>query len=167
MNNSVSGVKSPHPDGKVPFLEDGHCAISETLAICIYLCEKNADNALYPTDPVEKAVVNSWLSFTLTDLESPVWNLLKQVLFTPDNQRSANLINYFKQDATQVISRIKFNSADAWIAGNHFTLADIFMAHTLLWAKAGGIELNDELDNYILRAINRPAFLTAQERNNR
>lgn len=166
FTNSVSSVKSPHPYGKVPFLEDGNCAISETLAICIYVCEQYADNALYPTNPEEKAAVNAWISFALTDLESPVWNLLKHVLFIPSDQRSAHLINYFKQDATEAISRIKLSSNNAWIAGNNFTLADIFLSHTLLWAKACGVEINNEIDSYILRAMNRPAFLKAQEINN-
>ncbi|WP_392559661.1 glutathione S-transferase family protein [Orbus mooreae] len=166
LMNSVSGVKSPHPNGKVPFLEDENCSISETLAICIYICDKYADKFLYPTNPAEKAHVNSWISFALTDLESPVWNLLKQVLFTPDNQRLPPLINYFKHEASQVISRIKFNPDYTWIAGNNFTLADIFMSHTLLWAKICGVEINSNIDKYLLKAMSRPAFLKAQEINN-
>ncbi|EOC1487744.1 glutathione S-transferase family protein, partial [Cronobacter sakazakii] len=53
-----------------------------------------------------------------------------------------------------------------WIAGDDFTLADIFMSHTLFWAKLGGITLGETLENYVNRAFSRPAFIQAQQRNN-
>lgn len=84
-------MKSPHPRGKVPFFTDEDISISETLAICVYLCERHTDEALYPTKIEEKAIVNSWLSFALTDLETSVWGLLKQLILVPDDQRTPDL----------------------------------------------------------------------------
>ncbi|WP_313046969.1 glutathione S-transferase family protein [Atlantibacter hermannii] len=159
-------VISPHPCGKVPFLTDEKVSVSETLAICIYLCEQHPDTCLYPTDPREKASVNSWLSFALTDLEAPVWILLKQMVFIPEGQRSPDLMSYFTHEASNVISRINLNPTHSWIAGSSFTLADIFLSHTLHWAKLCGIEMHKEIDGYITRAMSRPAFMRAQEKNN-
>ncbi len=159
-------VKSPHPFGKVPFLIDGEIAISETLAICIYLCEKYPGTSLYPENPQQKASVNSWISFALTDLEAPIWNLLKHIVFTPANQRSEELMSHFRRDANKALCQMPFNPAHPWIAGNDFTLADIFVSHTLLWAKICGLEINDNLNSYMHRAMTRPAFLRAQEINN-
>lgn len=164
--SSNPSVKSPHPFGKVPFLIDGDVSVSETLAICIYLCEQHAETSLYPAELKKKASVNSWLSFALTDLESPVWNLLKQVVFIPESQRSPDLMSYFKNEANKVISQIRLNPAHTWIAADCFTLADIFISHTLLWAKMCGIEMNQQIESYITRAMSRPTFLRAQERNN-
>lgn len=159
-------VISPHPCGKVPFLIDEKVSVSETLAICIYLCEQHPDTCLYPTEPQEKASVNSWLSFALTDLEAPAWNLLKQMVFIPEDQRSPDLMSYFTREVKNVISRISLNPTHSWIAGSSFTLADIFMSHALQWAKLCGIEIHKEIDDYITRAMSRPAFLRAQEKNN-
>lgn len=159
-------VKSPHPYGKVPFLTTGNLSVSETLAICIYICEQHPDSCLYPTGAEEKAAVNSWLSFALTDLEAPVWSLLKQMIFTPESQRSQDIMSYFRHEASNAVSQIKLNPTHAWIAGDSFTLADIFISHTLLWAKLCGIEMDAEIENYINRAMSRPAFLRAQEKNN-
>ncbi|MFA9594442.1 glutathione S-transferase family protein [Citrobacter telavivensis] len=163
----ASGVKSPHPYRKVPYLTDGNVSLSETMAICIYICEQHPGTSLYPENSAEKAAVNSWISFALTDLESPVWNLLKQRVLTPENLRSTELMNYFGNEASKVLSQIQFNPDYAWIAGDNFTLADIFISHTLLWAKACGLEIDREVDSYILRAMSRPALLRAQDRNNR
>ncbi|WP_336999148.1 glutathione S-transferase family protein [Pantoea agglomerans] len=165
--NPADEVKSPHPLGKVPFLTDGEVSISETLAICFYLCEQHKNISIYPATAEEKSSVNSWLSFTLSDLEAPVWSLLKHVVFTPENQRSPDLMNYLSKEADKVISQIRFNPTQTWIASNNFTLADIFLSHTLLWAKLCGLEITEELDSYISRATSRPAFLKAQEINNR
>lgn len=160
-------VKSPHLRGKVPFMTDGEVSIGETLAICIYLCEKHRDQALYPQSATEKVVVNSWLSFALTDLESPVWALLKQLVFTPAEQRSTELVNFLKGEADKAVATLRFDERQEWIASHHFTLADIFMSHTLQWAKYCGVELAPQIDNYINRAMSRPAQVRAQERNNR
>lgn len=164
--NPASDVKSPHPLGKVPFLTDGKVSVSETLAICIYLCEKKEISSLYPANAEEKALVNSWLSFAISDLEAPVWGLLKQVVFTPAEQRSTDIMNYLRNEADKVISQIRFKPTHAWIAGNNFTLADIFLAHTLSWAKVCGLEIGKKMDSYILKAMSRPAFLKAQQVNN-
>lgn len=165
--NPTSEVRSPHPLGKVPFLTDGDVSISETLAICIYLCEQHKNISIYPATAEEKSSVNSWLSFTLSDLEAPVWSLLKHIVFTPENQRSPDLMNYLSKEADTVISQIRFKPNQTWIAINNFTLADIFLSHTLLWAKLCGLEITEEIDSYILRSTSRPAFLKAQEVNNR
>lgn len=161
------GEKSPHPYGKVPFFTDGSVSISETLAICIYICEQHPGTHLYSADPKDKSLVNSWLSFALSDLEAPVWGLLKQLVFTPENQRSPDLMRYLKREATKVVSQISLNTSHTWIAGDNFTLADIFMSHTLLWAKLCGIEMDENIESYLSRAMSRPSFLAAQEKNNR
>ncbi|NCH53965.1 glutathione S-transferase N-terminal domain-containing protein [Cronobacter muytjensii] len=159
-------VASPHPCGKVPFLVDGDVSVCETLAICTYICEKYAGSTLYPTDPARRAAVNSWISFALTDLESPVWNLLKQLLFVPEAQRAAPLLEYFRAGATQAVAMATPAHHTPWIAGDDFTLADIFMTHTLLWAKLCGIAPGEQHEDYLTRAFARPAFLSAQQRNN-
>lgn len=159
-------ITSPHPSGKVPFLTTDDFSVSETLAICIYLCDLHPGNGLYPQNPEDKALTNSWLSFALTELEPPVWGLLKQLVLTPESQRSADIIAYFRHEANTAVARVSLKPGQVWITGDNFTLADIFMSHILMWAKSCGIGLDTEVEEYVGRAVNRPAFLKAQERNN-
>lgn len=162
---SNPAIKSPHPRGKVPHLIDGNISIGETLAICCYLCDKYSGTVLYPSDLKTRASINAWLSFSLTDLESPVWNLLKLMVFTPENKRPPDLYNYFKQEAEKAVSQVEIKEKHLWLTGDNFTLADVFMSHTLLWAKLCGISLDRNIDSYIDRAMSRPAFLKSQARN--
>ncbi|PHM71546.1 glutathione S-transferase family protein [Xenorhabdus sp. KJ12.1] len=164
--NDNPSITSPHSRGKVPFMIDGDISIEETSAICLYLCEKYPKKSFYSTDLKERAIINSWLSFALTDLESPIWNLLKQLMFIPEEKRSLELVNYFKKESEKVINQLKFDESFEWIAGNSFTLADIFMSHTLLWAKFGGVNISPAINDYINRATNRVSYLKAQEKNN-
>ncbi|WP_446469507.1 glutathione S-transferase family protein [Xenorhabdus stockiae] len=165
LSNSPS-VTSPHSRGKIPFMVDGDISIEETLAICLYLCEKHPKKSFYSADLKEKSNINSWLSFALTDLESPIWYLLKQLFLTPEEKRSLELVNYFRKESEKVINQLKFDKGREWIAGNNFTLADIFVSHTLLWAKLCGININPTINDYISRATNRVSYLKAQEKNN-
>ena len=157
---------SPHPRKKVPFLVDGEVAIGETLAICLYLCEKHSSHAFYPPRIEDQAAVNAWLSFALTDLEAPIWGLAKQKILTPEAQRSEAVMAYFAYEADRAIASFQLRQHQLWIAGEHFTLADIFMTQTLLWAKSCGLTLSVDIEDYLMRTTARPAFITAQQRNN-
>ncbi|WP_392566081.1 glutathione S-transferase family protein [Utexia brackfieldae] len=159
-------VVSPHPRGKVPFMVDGDISIEETLAICLYLCEKYKATTLYSSEIEKRASIHAGLSFALTDLESPIWNLLKQLVFIPQAQRSLEIVNYFKTESSKVIRQLPYDPRNMWVTGDNFTLADIFMSHTLLWAQLCGLELNADINDYIHRATSRPAYLRAQTRNN-
>lgn len=158
-------VESPHPFGKVPYLIDGDISISETLAICIFLCEKYGVDTLYPSDPAEKSRVNSWISFAITDLESSVWGLLKQLLFTTEEIRREDVVNYFREEVYKVVSQLEIDDRTRWIASENFSLADIFMSQTLQWAKFCGIELNEQIDAYLKRTTDRVSYLRAEQLN--
>ena len=158
-------TRSPHPFGKVPYLVDGDISISETLAICIYLCEKTEGNSLYPTNIETKASVNTWLSFAATELESSIWGLLKQLVFVPEEKRNADLVLYFTSEANKAISQLSIDENLQWIACNEFTLADIFISQMLQWAKACGITLPSPADAYLDKTLKRTSYYRAVEKN--
>ena len=159
-------VSSPHPLRKVPVLEDEGSLIFETAAICQYLAEKKGNDELYPHNPLRKAKVNEWLSFALTDLESPVWTLLKHKYLLPENLRSPAVTDTAFHDACKALTAIIAPDGD-WITGEHFTLADIFLAHTLMWAQLCGLPLNDALNAYVKKCQQRESYSKALECNNR
>lgn len=159
-------VSSPHPLRKVPVLEDKGQLIFETAAICQYLCEKQDAGTFYPRQPLAKAKVNEWLSFCLTDLESPVWALLKHKFLLPETLRSPAVVETAFADSGKALAAVRLEPQQTWIAGEHFTLADIFLSHTLMWAQLGGLSLSETLKNYVARCQQRSAYATASERNN-
>lgn len=160
-----SPLRSPHPFGKVPYLIEGDVSVSETLAICIYLCERSNNSSLYPTDIETKANVNAWLSFAMTDLEASIWGLLKQLVFVPEVKRSPDVVHYFTNEANRAISQLSINENTLWIACNEFTLADIFMSQILQWAKICGLMLPVTVNDYLEKTLNRTTYRKAVEQN--
>lgn len=159
-------IKSPHSRGKVPFMIDGDIAIEETLAICHYVCKKYPKETFYPSDLKQQSRINSYVSFSLTDLESPIWNLLKQYVFISEGKRSLELVNYFKNESINAMKLFSFDEGKEWVTGDNFTLADIYLTHTLLWARLCGIHVSPAINDYIDRATRRTSYINASERNN-
>ena len=157
--------ESPHPFGKVPYLVDGDISIGETLAICIFICEKYRGESLYPSDPLEKSLVNTWVSFAITDLESCVWGLLKQLLFISEDKRNSAIVSNLRDEVSKAIAQIKIDPHKKWIASDTFSLADIFMSQTLQWAKYCGVDLGEPINTYLEKTINRRSYQVATERN--
>lgn len=121
--------------------------------------------AIYPSDIKAQSLVDSYISFALTDLESAVWNLLKQLVFIPEEKRSLLLVNYFRTEAENV-NQFRLNENNEWIADDSFSLADIFLLHTLIWARLCHIKPSPAINDYIERAISRKSYIQAQERKN-
>ncbi|WP_244175705.1 glutathione binding-like protein [Xenorhabdus vietnamensis] len=63
------------------------------------------------------------------------------------------MVNYFRSEASKAVSQVNLTENYKWIAGENFTLADIFMSHILLWAKLCGIPMDKNIEHYIDRAM--------------
>lgn len=160
------GIRSPHPQRKVPVLEDGPFFLAETLAICKFICSKYAARVLYPVQADEQAIIDQWLSFAITELEAPLWLLLKHTRLLPESARVAAVAEVAAADALASLRLLSQARTDRWIAGENFTLADIFLAHNLSWAQAAGLTLSEPLTDYMTRCFERPASQRALATNN-
>ncbi|MGZ8217511.1 glutathione S-transferase family protein [Methylomagnum sp.] len=130
-----------NPYGRVPVLVDGELVLSESVAICLYLADKYADRGLAPTPgTAQRAVHDQWLLFCATELEQPLWQIRRHTALYPAEQRLP---------AEVAIARANFQRAAAvldgalrdkvHLAGTGFSIADIVVAHTLLWAAGYGL----------------------------
>ncbi|MCA4825697.1 MAG: glutathione S-transferase family protein [Serratia rubidaea] len=159
-------IRSPHPQNKVPVLDDKGFLIFESAAICKYVCAKTAGQCLYPAELRANARVEQWMSFALTELEPPLWSLLKHVALLPDALKVAAVAEVARREAESAIKCLEHQSIASWITGDTFTIADIFVAQNLMWAKACGIPLPTVFEEYLLRCQTREAYQQAVIRNN-
>ena len=166
LMSATPGSYSPHPQHKVPVLDDDGFILFETSAICKYLCSSVPSQDLYPSGLTEQAIVEQWMSFAITDLESPVWALLKHQALLPEALKVKEVVAVAKGEALRAIECIDRQNLTKWITGEKFTLADIFVAHNLLWAKACGLRLSEQIEAYLLRCQKRQAYRRALLRNN-
>lgn len=154
-----------HPDGKVPVIEDGDVYLFESAAICRYLAETYGDGTLLPSDPAARAQVDQWLSFIVTEIEQPLWNQAKHKFALPADKRVPAILPVCAWEFQRAISALarRYNGQE-YLVGNTFTLADLFLTHTLSWAASMKHRLPEPLLAYRERHIKRPAMAKAVAR---
>ena len=154
-----------HPDGKVPVIEDGDVHLFESAPICRYLAETYGDGTLLPSDPAARAQVDQWLSFIVTELEQPLWNQAKHKFALPQDKRVPAILPVCAWEFQRALSALeRRHNGQENVVGDSFTLADIFLTHTLSWAVSMKHRLPETLMAYRDRHIKRPAMARAIER---
>ena len=155
-----------HPDGKVPVIEDGELTLFESLPICRYLAEQYGDDSLLlPQSAAERAQVDQWLSFILTEIEQPLWLQAKHKFALPQERRVPAVLPtaaWEFQRALQALER-RYHGQET-LVGDTFTLADLFLTHTLMWAASMKHRLPEPLVAYSKRHAGRPALARAAEK---
>jgi glutathione S-transferase len=123
-----------NPAGKVPVLVDGKVVLTESVAIVLYLAEKYREQGLVPTDLHERAELDRWLLFTVTELEQPLWRIARHTSLYPAANRipgDVPLASQEFQSMAEVLER--HMEGRRFLVGAHVTVADFVLAHTLDW----------------------------------
>jgi len=124
-----------NPAGKVPVLVDDDFVLTESVAIVLYLAEKYPHKGLVPTDLKQKAQVNRWLLFTVTELEQPLWRIARHTALYPEHLRLAAEVSLARQDFTDMaVVMEEYMQGRKFIVGDTLTIADVVGAYTLDWA---------------------------------
>lgn len=136
--------------GQVPtlVLDDGS-AISETVAICRYLEESEAGPKLFGATPREKADVDMWVRRIEFQLGGPIGQYWRHA-----HPFTAALLTQFKDFGES--NRAHYEAAQVWLdgelargapflAGDHYSMADICALTTIDFAAWIGLPLRDDL----------------------
>lgn len=154
-----------HPDGKVPVIEDGDVHLFESAPICRYLAETYGDGSLLPNNPAARAQVDQWLSFIVTEIEQPLWSQAKHKFALPEDKRVAAILPVCAWEFQRALSALERRyKGQEYLVGNSFTLADLFLTHTLSWAVGMKHRLPEPLLAYRERHSQRPAMAKAVAR---
>lgn len=156
-----------NPAGKVPVLRDGDLVITESAAICNYLGEKYPEKGLVPNSGTpERAHYDQWLFFVLTELEQPLWTAGKHKFAIPEAYRVPAIFPTthweFKRAARLLSQGL---GEKPFILGDRFSMADIFITHTLIWAELFKFSIDHpHLPEYLARLRTRPALKRIKEK---
>lgn len=164
--NVISATKhTPGKNKKVPVLIDGEMIIFESSAICIYLAQAYGNGLLYPQGLREQAMVNQWLAYIISELEAPLWTILKHAVVWPEALRKPALLEPAKADFLRAISLIEQEiSGKTWLCNDTFSVSDIFLFHISRWATTLGLPLSETLTHYVAALETRPALHRARRR---
>jgi glutathione S-transferase len=147
-----------NPAGRVPVLVDGDLTITESVAIVLYLAERDAQRRFLPEDIALRSQVYRWLMFAATELEQPLWRIARHTALYPEEMRLPAELPIARQDFAEMAAVLGKHMRDReFVVGDEVTAADFVMAYTLDWANEarllGGFP---NLKEYFERMYARP-----------
>ena len=154
------GYRARNPFGTVPFLEDDGVALSESVAMMLYIAQAyGPTQALPPVDDARFAKVLQFTLFGEASLSALMTPLLTARFVAPDDQKR-------NWSAVETEARLKatIGRLDQELGGREFlvgpglTLADISVVTDLrIWTRGVGQALPAALRDYCERLQDRPA----------
>ena len=137
-----------NPAGKLPVLVDGDMVLTESVAIVLYLAEKYPDRGLLPTDLRERAELDRWLLFTVTELEQPLWRMARHTTLYPESDRLPADVKLASREFLSMVAILERHmQGRQFVVGQRVTVADFVVAYTLDWANE--VELLGDCPNLV------------------
>ncbi len=161
-------ILAVNPSGKIPTLLVDNHPISDSAAICLYLCDKHPQKGLSaPCATIERAEIDSWLYFAQSELEAPVWAYRKHKKTTqliPDNLK-INIKDWVEFEFSRSVETLltRLGSRD-YAMGDNFSVVDIFLAQIGQWARHERLAIPEKYRRYIDRIWARPALARARQK---
>jgi glutathione S-transferase len=158
--------RARHPLQTVPFLEDEDgVAMSESVAMLLYLAQRYGPTPLLPSDPVRLARVLQMTVFAEATLGARMNPLMEAHFGAPDADKrnwSVRGLEARIEAALEYVADM-LEAEGPYLAGAEFTLADIAIVTIFgIWRGALGKVLPDRLADYQARLTARPAYARAQ-----
>jgi glutathione S-transferase len=155
-----------NPAGTVPTIVDDGFALSESLAINLYLAKKygsNGEEALYPVNIQEEASVWRWTLWAQGHLEP--W-VQQDALLAELRQAVGSHARSAVNSALAVLDGAL--TERSWLASKHFTVGDLNVAAVLSPSRAKHLDLTpySHIESWLSRCYARPAALETRRRFN-
>ncbi|MFI5001244.1 MAG: glutathione S-transferase family protein [Reyranellales bacterium] len=149
-----------NPMGKVPAIKHGKTVVTETGAILCYLADIFPEAKLAPP-PAGRGSYYRWLFFVAGCCEPAMGN--KAVGWNPDTPELRGRFGYGSYEQT-IDTVAKAVEGRRYIAADHFTAADLYMASFLNFGMMfGTVEKRPAFEAYVRPHLERPAAKRMQE----
>jgi len=121
-----------NPNRLVPTIRDGELILWESNTIMRYLANRYGGEALYPTEPGARALVERWMDWQLSTLAPAIgpvfWALIRPSPSGPDAQQLAALIDRLGQTWALLDRQL---GKQSYVAGDGLSLADIVLGNSI------------------------------------
>ncbi|MFT5451544.1 MAG: glutathione S-transferase [Enterobacterales bacterium] len=157
------GYKKINFEGKVPTLTNDDLVLIESGAIVNYVAALSAKTDLMPTDDVRyRAKYDEVNYFILTELEQGLWTSGKHRFALPEEHRIEQALSTATFEFNKAVTTLHhWFDGSGYILGEQFTMSDILLAHTLMWAESFEFDVPKELLAYKNRMFAREACIRA------
>jgi glutathione S-transferase len=148
-----------HPLGRVPVLEDEQGPMFESTALVFHIAELYPESGLLPPQGThERAVVQGWSIFAMTELEAPAIESRRHREDYPDAAAAAQA----RCAASIAVLERALAGTPPTITGSGFNAADIVVGGVLgVAVRVGALEPSPTLAAYMESLAARPAWQRA------
>lgn len=148
-----------NPIGKVPVLVDGNVVLAESSAITMYLAERYGQGRFVPATCEDRARMNQWNLFLITEIEQPLWRIALHTFIYAEAERRPEECALAARDCCRMLAPLERHMADrTYFVGTEPTVADFTAAYTLDWADNGRLlDQSPNLKRFVERMYERPA----------
>lgn len=162
--NKPRALLDANPMGKVPMIVHhaafGDQVVTETAAICAYLAEIHSEAGLRP-DATEQADYLRWLFFAAGPLEQAL-SFKALDIAIPDDPMKQGMLGCGTIERT-VKTLEGHLAANAYICGDRFTMADVYVGSHVDWGMGfGTIPKTEAFEAYAERCRAREAYQVAK-----
>jgi glutathione S-transferase len=159
-------LKSPdflslNPAGAIPTVEDDGFALSESLAINLYLASKHDRGGLYPATLEGEAEAWRWSLWAQGELEPWIMRETREAASAASN---AELVRPAIDRALATLERAL--AGRSWLCGEAFTVADLNVAAVLSPSRTDHLDLAPyrNIAAWLARCYARPAAVAVRAR---
>ena len=155
-----------NPKQKIPFCEDGEFKLSESVAICRYLCDKYGDPAVLstPSEIKARAREDEWLCFVYGEIdETSMYVIRRHDALSEIYGEAPVAVAAAEQYVQRQLGMVDLHlQSRQYLVGDRFSLADVFMTTCLDWVQNHGLNLSEALTRYHDFITARPAYTKAK-----
>jgi glutathione S-transferase len=124
-----------NPAGKLPVLVDGSFVLTESVAIQLYLADKNPQAGFIPEAVEDRAQMYRWIFFLVTEIEQPLWRIARHTFVYPEEKRLPQDVDLARQECVKMVAVLERHMQDReFMVGDRLSVADFNAAYTLDWA---------------------------------
>ena len=162
--NLSESYRAKNPFGRVPVLElDDGSYLSESQAICRFLEGKNPEPNLFGESTEEQAIIEMWSRRVELNVMMPVAQAFRNITgFFKDRETVVPEWGEVSAEAARgAVALVNEHLATSiYLAGDHYSIADMTLAVTLTFAKNVGQDLlgAEHISRWYAQVTARPAF---------
>ncbi len=147
-----------NPSGKIPALRDGDAVLTDSVAIMTFLADRHGQFTHAPGSH-ERAAQDALMHRVLDEADAILWTAARHSFVLPEEHRVAAIKTSLKWEYERNINGLEAVFEGPFLQGETMTIADILLAHCLMWAgNAGFAAPPARLEAYLAMMKARPAF---------
>lgn len=149
-----------NPLGRVPVLQVGNEALTETHAILTYLAMAHPDQGFLPTEPMARARAHEVMNFLSSSLHVSVATVWRSPRFSDDATAHPGIAEKGKDNLRAQLGILNdMVKGRAFTAGARYSFADPYLLVIYRWGIRMGLEMKPygELTRLVDQTLARPA----------